>query len=56
MLKGAEVLSKSRKESGFKAAQLGGAIGFRFCGPYGMLIGTICGFSVGILIDEVLED
>tara|TARA_Y100000588_G_scaffold356751_1_gene413325 strand:+ start:116 stop:310 length:195 start_codon:yes stop_codon:yes gene_type:complete len=56
MLKGAEVLSKSRKESGFKAAQLGGAIGLRFGGPYGMLIGTICGFSAGVLIDELLED
>ncbi|NOH45853.1 hypothetical protein F0259_18855 [Vibrio cyclitrophicus] len=54
--KGSETLSESRKELGFKAAQLGGAIGLRFGGPYGMLIGTICGFSAGILIDEVLEN
>ncbi len=47
---------KSRTGTGFKAAQLGGAIGFRFGGQYGMIIGTICGFSAGILLDELLED
>ncbi|WCE32079.1 hypothetical protein [Vibrio sp. SCSIO 43137] len=49
-------LPKDRKETGFRAAQLGGAIGLRFGGPYGLLAGTIVGFAAGILIDEVLDD
>lgn len=48
-------LPRSRKDTGFKAAKLGGAIGLRFGGPYGVLVGTIAGFAVGVVIDEVLE-
>lgn len=45
----------SKKNTCFKGAQTGAAIGSRF-GVHGVIVGGICGFLVGIIIDEALED
>ena len=46
---------KTKKDSGIKTAQIGAALGSRF-GPYGVLIGGVAGFILGVAVDELLDD
>lgn len=48
-------LPKTKKDSGIKTAQVGAALGARF-GPYGVLVGGVTGFLLGIAVDELLDD
>ncbi|MBE5144382.1 hypothetical protein HJ039_13700 [Vibrio parahaemolyticus] len=47
--------SQSKKNTGIRAAKVGAAIGARY-GPYGVLIGGIAGFVIGVVADEVIDD
>lgn len=47
--------SKSKKNTGIRVAKVGAAIGARY-GPYGVLIGGLAGFVIGVVADEVIDD
>ncbi|HCE3364790.1 TPA: hypothetical protein NG589_002971 [Vibrio parahaemolyticus] len=47
--------SQSKKNTGIRAAKTGAAIGARY-GPYGVLIGGISGFVIGVIADDVIDD
>ncbi|MGR2932991.1 hypothetical protein [Vibrio vulnificus] len=47
-------LPRSKRDTGLKAAQLGGTLGARF-GPWGLIGGAVAGFAIGLVIDEVLD-
>ncbi|MDA0130682.1 hypothetical protein OH458_21700 [Vibrio sp. MarTm2] len=46
---------KTRKDTGFRVAKVGAAIGARF-GVAGIISGGVLGFIAGVIVDEVLED
>ncbi|MEZ8036590.1 MULTISPECIES: hypothetical protein [Vibrio] len=52
-----KTFSQSKKNTGIRGAQVGAAIGARYCPyPYSILIGGIVGYVIAIVADEVIDD